>query len=272
VRAESIRASFRFYAELNDFLALERRYRTFEHVFASSDTVKHLIESLGVPHTEVDLVLVNGASVPFTHRLSDGDQVSVYPMFESIDIRSLERLRPVPLREPKFVLDGHLGRLAAYLRMLGFDTWYETCADDVKLADVSSSEGRALLTRDVELLKRSKVVRGYFVRSDKPREQLRDVVIRFDLLDATAPFSRCMSCNGVLARVSKDDVIDELPPHTRETKNEFSRCPDCRKIYWKGSHQSRMLGWIEELRQGRAASTGCVEKVMNGNTSGICES
>jgi uncharacterized protein with PIN domain len=254
VRACNIHASFRFYAELNDFLPPERRYRTFDHSFAESDTVKHIIEALGVPHTEIDLILVNGISVPFSETLTDGDRVSVYAMFESIDIRSLERLRPVPLRMPRFVLDGHLGRLAAYLRMLGFDTWYERDIDDVRLAEISAAEGRILLTRDVELLKRSKVARGFYVRADIPREQLRDVVTRFDLLDTTAPFSRCMHCNGILRRVSKEAVEDELPPHTRATKHEFSRCSDCRKVYWKGSHHERMFAWINELLDRQSSS------------------
>jgi uncharacterized protein with PIN domain/sulfur carrier protein ThiS len=248
VRVPLIRVSFRFYAELNDFLPPDRRYRATEHRVAPSDTVKHIIESLGVPHTEVDLILVNGESVPFSHQLNDGDYVSVFPVFESVDIRSLERLRPEPLRNPKFVLDGHLGRLAAYLRMLGFDVWYSRYADDELLASVTHDEQRILLTRDVDLLKRNKVTRGYYVRSDQPHEQLQDVVTRFDLLENIQPFSRCMHCNARLEPVAKEEVLDRLPPHTKATKNEFSVCAGCGKIYWKGSHHARMLGWIDELR------------------------
>jgi uncharacterized protein with PIN domain len=155
---------------------------------------------------------------------------------------------PVPLREPRFVVDGHLGRLAAYLRMLGFDTWYERLADDVVLARIASEQERFLLTRDVALLKRREVLRGYCVRSDKPRQQLREVSDRFALAEQSDPFSRCMDCNGLLCPISKAEVADLLPPHTRETKNEFSRCQSCGKILWRGSHHERMLEWIEELR------------------------
>lgn len=253
--APVIHARFRFYAELNDFLAPERRYCEFVHPLAASDTVKHVIESLGVPHTEVDLILVNGVSVPFTRQLQDGDRVSVYPMFESLDVRSLTRLRPEPLRDPRFVLDGHLGRLAAYLRMLGFDVWHQTCADDARLAEVSAAETRTLLTRDLDLLKRANVERGYFIRSGDPHTQLRDVVTRFDLGDSIRPFTRCMSCNGLLERVPKQAVEDRLPPHTRATKEEFSVCRACGKIYWKGSHHARMRTWIEALSQSPGSKT-----------------
>src|SRR3989338_9144205 len=114
------RAHFRFYEELNDFLPPERRKTTFTREFRNRASVKDMIEALGVPHTEVDLILVNGASVDFSYLVQDGDRISVYPMFESFDIRPLVHLRPRPLREPKFVLDTHLGKLAVYLRLLGF--------------------------------------------------------------------------------------------------------------------------------------------------------
>ena len=152
------------------------------------------------------------------------------------------------LPDPRFVVDGHLGRLAAYLRMLGFDTWYERTADDALLAAIASSEKRLLLTRDLGLLKRKEVEQGYCVRSDKPLEQLREVTCRFALQSQSTPFSRCMECNGLLDSVSKEEVADLLPPHTRQTKNEFSRCHDCGKIFWRGSHHARMLGWIGELK------------------------
>jgi uncharacterized protein with PIN domain len=154
----------------------------------------------------------------------------------------------VLLKSNHFVADGHLGRLAAYLRMLGFDTWYQCIAEDVLLASVASKEQRVLLTRDVGLLKRREVERGYFVRSDRPHTQLREVTERFALYPHFAPFTRCMACNGPLRSVQKEEVSALLPPHTRETKNEFSRCLNCGKIFWRGSHHARMLGWIEALK------------------------
>ena len=166
-----MRASLRFYAELNDHLLPNQRFRTIEREFFVPASVKDLIESLGVPHTEVDLVLVNGESADFARLIRDGDRVAVYPVFESLDIRPELRLRPEPLRETKFVLDVHLGRLAAYLRMLGFDTVYGNIGSDQELARISSEQHRILLTRDRGLLKRSAVTHGYWLRETQSRLQ-----------------------------------------------------------------------------------------------------
>jgi uncharacterized protein len=244
------RVTFRFYAELNDFLPVERRFVALDQDVPATDTVKHVIESMGVPHTEIDLILINGRTAGFSERLEHGDYVSVYPVFESLDITPIERLRPEPLRVLRFVLDMHLGRLAAYLRMLGFDTWYETQADDATLASVSQEEGRVLLTRDVGLLKRSRVERGYFVRNTKPAVQLREVVERFDLPGSTRPFTRCLRCNTPLVDVAKVDIAHRLPPRTRELHNEFKAWTRCDKVFWKGSHHERMLSWIDRLHPG----------------------
>ena len=154
---------------------------------------------------------------------------------------------PIELAEYRFVLDGHLGRLAAYLRMLGFDTWYHDAAEDALLASVSRRENRLLLTRDVGLLKRSEIERGYLVRSAAPLEQLREIWDRYGLGSHVQPFSRCMVCNGELRPAASDEVKDLLPPRIRETKSEFSRCANCGRVFWRGSHYARMLGWIEGL-------------------------
>jgi uncharacterized protein with PIN domain len=227
---------FRFNGELNDFLDREQRGLEFAYEAGVTDTLKHIIESLGVPHTEVGMVRINGEIAPLDATPRTGDSIEVYP-----------HETPVKLNDARFVVDGHLGRLAAYLRMLGFDSWYRALADDAELAKVAGSEHRVLLTRDAGLLKRRAVERGYFVRSDKPLDQLREVNARFDLAKSAKPFSRCMECNGELRPVAKQDVEDLLPPHTRATKTEFSRCANCGRIYWRGSHYERMLGWIAEL-------------------------
>jgi uncharacterized protein with PIN domain len=232
-----LRVHFRFHGELNDFLLSEKRDVRFEHLAGATDTVKHVIESLGVPHTEIGRILINDAEACLAAQLTNGCAIEVFP--HELPIRFADA--------PKFVLDGHLGRLAAYLRMLGFDTWYQRSADDQLLASVSHGEQRLLLTRDIGLLKRREVQLGYSVRADKPHDQLREISTRFDLAKWFAPFTRCMDCNGRLISVLKSEVEDLLPPHTRETKNEFSRCSDCRKIFWRGSHHARMLGWIQDL-------------------------
>ncbi len=240
-------AAVRFYAELNDLLPPARRGRAFRHRFGGRPAVKDTIEALGVPHTEVDLILVNGGSVAFTHRLQDGDRVSVYPVFQSLDISPLVRVRPRPLREPRFVVDVHLGRLAAYLRLLGFDTLYRNDYADETLARVSRGEGRILLSRDRGLLKRSLVTHGYCVRSTRPRQQLVEVLRRFDLAQAAVPFQRCMRCNTRLAPVGKEQIQERLRPATQELHEEFSACARCRRVYWKGTHYDQLRRLVTDV-------------------------
>jgi len=246
-----VQARFRFYAELNDFLPPDRRMVPFDCVFQGKQTVKHLIESLGVPHTEVDLVLVNGRSVDFAALVEDGDYISVYPVFEGFDITPVTKVRPHPLRQVRFVLDGHLGRLAAYLRMLGFDTLYRNDYDDGRLARISADEHRILLTRDRGLLMRSAVTHGYCVREAAPRRQLMEVVRRFDLAGCVAPFTRCMVCNELLRDVARETVAERMPPVSRAHYDEVRECPGCGRVFWKGSHYQRMLRLLEETRQAR---------------------
>ena len=238
-------ARFRFYAELNDFLSPDRRFVEFEYDFVDIATVKDRIESFGVPHVEVDLILVNGQSVDFSYRVQDGDRISIYPVFESFDIAGLTRLRPEPLRDPRFVLDVHLGRLAAYLRMLGFDSLYQNRCSDERLAELSHEEHRILLTRDVGLLKRGSVTHGYYLRTTQPRRQLAEVIRRFDLGRLANPFTRCLRCNTLLAEVEKDQVRHQLPGEVYLLHDRFLRCRDCGRAYWKGGHFRRMQKLIE---------------------------
>ena len=240
------RATFRFYQELNDFLPPHQRQVAFNHEWTGSPSIKHLVEALGVPHTEVDLILVDDRSVDWAYRPRDNDRIAVYPVFESLDITPVIRLRPEPLRQVRFVLDGHLGRLAAYLRMLGFDTLWNSNAGDAALALLSKEEHRILLTRDQGLLKRSVVTHGYWVRATGPREQLREVIARFDLQRAARPFTRCLSCNGLLSPVTLDEVKEQVPPQAAHAHEEFWRCDACRKVYWQGSHYRRMARLVEE--------------------------
>ena len=238
----------RFYAELNDFLPPERNGQTIPYSFEVSGSVKDMIESLGVPHTEVDVILVNGESVDFSYQLRDGDQISVYPAFKSIDVPSVKHLKPQFPGKKLFVLDTHLGRLAAYLRMLGFDTLYRNDFRDEELAEMSSREGRILLTRDQGLLKRNLVVHGYWVRATVPREQVVEVVGYFELVPQLIPFRRCVHCNTLLQPVRKELILERLLPETRQHHDEFFICPACDRIYWKGSHYSRMWNFIQNIR------------------------
>ena len=240
-------AYFRFYAELNDHLPSGQQYRTLEKSFFVPGTVKDAIESFGVPHTEVDLIVVNGQSVDFSYAIREGDRIAVYPMFESVDITPALRLRPQPLRDPKFVLDVHLGKLAAYLRMLGFNAVYQSCFSDPELVRISSSEHRILLTRDRGLLKHASITHGYWLRETDSRRQAAEIVHRFDLPRCIRPFTRCMACNGTLHEVGMDRACQAVPPAIAQRHDQFQQCPDCGRVYWKGSHYDRMQRWIREL-------------------------
>ena len=243
------RAWFRFYAELNDHLAPDQQYQTIERSFFVPGAVKDAIESFGVPHTEVELILINGESADFSHVVRNGDRVAVYPVFESIDVRSELRVRPQPLRDLKFVLDVHLGKLAGYLRMLGFDAEYANSATDPELVRIASSQQRVLLTRDRRLLMHNAVTRGYWLRQTESRRQLAEVIRRFDLAAAARPFTRCMTCNSVFHPADRTQVLHRIPPRTAELHDHFLECSGCGRVYWQGSHYRRMRGWIDVLLQ-----------------------
>lgn len=242
-----IRLHIRFYEELNDFLPIERRKVEFCHTINRRTSVKDVIESLGVPHTEIEIILVNGQSVDFDYIVQDNDKISVYPMFESFDITPLLRLRPKPLRNSCFVLDTNLGRLARYLRLLGFDCLYRNDYEDAEIAEIACQQQRIVLTRDRFLLRRKIITHGYFVRSVQPREQVKEILHRLDLYRAIAPFTRCSRCNGALIKTSKEAIIDRLEPLTKRYYTEFLICRVCDQIYWSGSHQDRARLLIDEL-------------------------
>lgn len=237
----------RFYEELNDFLPNHRKKKTFDHQFSGQPAIKDVIESLGIPHVEVDLILANGQSVDFNYRPGDNDLISVYPVFESLDITQVTKLRPRPLRNIKLILDVHLGKLARYLRLLGFDTSYETNLDDDQIVAVAVNENRIVLTRDIQLLKNSLVTHGYWIRSQKPVEQLLEVIRRLDLSEKIRPFHRCMKCNGIIRHVDKTEIIEYLQPKTRSNFENFYRCEHCQRIYWNGSHYQRMVLMLRGL-------------------------
>lgn len=241
------RAVFRFYEELNDFLPEALRKRDQEIEIDRARSVKDAIESAGIPHTDVDLILVDGRSVGFGHLLRGGERVSVYPLFESLDIVSVTRLRPLPLRNPRFVADGHLGKLARHLRMAGFDTLWSNDWDDDRIIALAAAEARTILTRDKGMLRRSEVDRGYFVRASGSEAQLREVVRALQLERHVAPFTRCRECNALLEDVERAAVIDRIPPKVRERYSRFKHCPGCERVYWEGTHFQRMKGVMDRL-------------------------
>ena len=239
--------SFRFYAQLNDFLPAGRRGARFSHVLHGPASVKDTIEATGIPHAEVDLILVNGHAEDFTYRLRDGDDVSVYPAFRSIDISGVRRAGADPPRPARFTLDVHLGKLASLLRLAGFDA--VLLADDADVAMTAARDGRIVLTRDVGLLKRSVVRHGYWVRHTDPESQLAEVLERFGLVNQMEPFARCLRCNTLLVAVEAEAVADRLLPCTLAAFRQFRRCPGCNRVYWRGSHYDRLARIVERARQ-----------------------
>lgn len=238
-------ATFRFYGELSDFLpagpiSRERRYR-----FDGKPSVKDAIEAQGVPHTEVELILASDAPVGFDHHLRDGERVAVYPPFRNLDlppIAILRRPRPDPAR---FAIDVNLGKLARWLRLLGFDSEYRNDFEDRELVELAVAKNRILLTRDRRLLRHRELEHAYWVRSDRPESQIVEVLRRYRIADQCRPLRRCTSCNGELRPVSKESVLDRLEPLTRVYYNEFLLCEHCDRIYWRGSHHKRLLEKIK---------------------------
>jgi len=245
-----IKVFIRFYEELNDFIRPDWRKRQIERQLRHRTTTKDLIESFGVPHTEVDLILVNGVSVDFAHRVDDGDIISVYPVFESFDISEVTRLQERPLRDLRFIADCHLGKLAGKMRLLGFDVEYRNDVDDDELATAVVNDKRVLLSRDRRLLMRKIIDRGYLVRSQSPEEQVSEVIRRFDLTRQLRPFTRCARCNGILEPVEKQAVLHLLEPKTKLYFEDFFQCQSCRQVYWQGSHLSAIKELIKKFSDG----------------------
>jgi uncharacterized protein len=237
-------STFRFYEELNDLIAPERRRREFTVPCARAATTKHMIESLGVPHTEVELILLNGASVGFDALLREGDRVAVYPKFEAFDITSLLRVRQQPLRDTRFVADVHLGSLARLLRMMGFDTLHDNGFADGEIARIAAAQSRIVLTRDRDLLKRRSITHGCYVHALRPQQQLREVFERLDLARSARPFTLCPGCNAPLHAVAKALVEQRLPPRACELYHRFSMCEVCGRVFWDGEHWRRVRALV----------------------------
>jgi len=240
-------ANFRFYEELNDFLSGDHYQQTIAYRFGGEPAIKDPIEVLGVPHSEVDLILVNGESVGFDYKLQHGDRVAIYPVFESFDISPLQRLRPKPLRKTAFIVDVNLGKLARRLRMLGFDAAYDNRLRDGEIVDMATGQKRIVLARDRRLLFRKAVTHGFWIRAVDADAQLKEVLERLDLYRQIKPLQRCMDCNGSIEPVATERIWTRLEPMTRRYYNEFFCCSGCDKIYWSGSHVAHMSGVIREL-------------------------
>jgi uncharacterized protein with PIN domain len=233
-------AYVRCYGELNDFLQPSLRQSTLACTIGVRVSVKDLVEAIGVPHPEIDMLLINGEAATFERLVQDGDRIAAYPDFARLPVPREARVGPPPLIKPRFVADGHLGRLAAYLRLMGFDTLYRNSFTDHELVAVSAGEDRVLLTRDVGVLKHRAVLHGHWIRHVEPARQLVEVLRRYDLAATVAPFTCCLRCNWILETKEKSKVAHLLPERTHEHYVEFAQCNACGRVYWKGSHYRRM--------------------------------
>jgi uncharacterized protein with PIN domain len=217
-------------------------------------SVKDVFESFGVPHPEVDLILVNRVPVGFDFRVCESVEVDLYPVGYANQGFAKDRLQALGIE--KFVADGHLGKLTRNLRLLGVDVAYDPAADDRQLLQIATTQNRALLTRDRRLLMHAIVRHGYYLRSQNPLEQTVEVVRRFDLEHTLAPFTRCILCNAALERVEKSAVIQQLEPLTKVYYQEFRRCTGCGQIYWAGSHFDKLQTRIKSIRAKLPAQSG----------------
>lgn len=238
-------ATFRFYAELNDFLPDQRRQRSLIFHLHDRPAVKDPIEALGVPHTEVGLVVANGNPVGFGYQVASGDRIAVYPEFNSINPGDAGRLRPQP--PEAFILDVHLGRLARRLRLLGIDASYRNDLEDHDIARRGATEQRVVLTRDRKLLCHGVIVHGAWLRETDPERQVVEVLARFS--PRLSPFSRCLACNGTLSEPNLADVAMRLPASVREAGVRVSRCGDCDRVYWPGTHHARLQERVRRYLQ-----------------------
>jgi uncharacterized protein len=241
-------AFFRFYEELNDFLPKEKCKNIFPYEFTGKPSIKDTVEAIGVPHSEIDLILVDGESVDFDYQMQGSEHVAVYPVFESLDITPVVQLRSAPLRETSFVVDVNLGKLAQKLRLIGFDSLFRNDFTDNEIIELSLREKRIILTRDKGILKNNAVTHGYWIRNDNPKCQLQEVVNRLQLENNFKPFSRCSKCNALLHPVDKSLLYERLPKDTLQSFDAFMECNDCRQVYWQGSHYKHICKLIEELK------------------------
>jgi len=148
------------------------------------------------------------------------------------------------------VLDAHLGRLASYLRLLGFDAIFNNDSSDEELVTISLEENRILLARDRSLIERGQVTHGYWVRNSRPRQQVAEVVRRFDLQGQIAPFRRCARCNTLLETASRKAEAPRLSDRTRGRHDFLRRCPRCAHSYRRGAHSERVGKLVRLIVEG----------------------
>jgi hypothetical protein len=234
------------YGDLDFFLGSRTRRERIERRLSEKTSVKDVIESCGIPHPEVDLILVNGKAVDFRYAVTGDAEIDLYP--PGIQSSNFKEKRLQVFKISQFVADGHLGKLVRDLRLLGIDVAYDPAAEDRQLVEIASRNDRALLTRDRRLLMHAAVRHGYYLRSQNPLEQTVEVLRRFDLGSMLSPFSRCLRCNALLEPAEKEKVIGQLESLTKIFYDKFRRCTGCGQVYWSGSHFTKLQKRLEEIR------------------------
>jgi len=246
IDVKSFTVRLRFYGDLDFFLPSKTRGGRVGRHLSEKTSVKDVIESCGIPHTEIDLIFVNGEPVDFDYLIAADAEIEVYPPGIHSSYFREKRLQADAIMA--FVADGHLGKLVRDLRLLGIDVVYDSAAEDRQLVEIASRNNRALLTRDRRLLMHAAVRHGYYLRSQTPLEQTIEVLRRYDLGSILAPFSRCLRCNALLEPAEKEKVISHLEPLTKIYYHEFRRCTGCEQIYWSGSHFTELQKRLEQIR------------------------
>ena len=245
----------RCFAELNDFLPSGNKQKPFGLTLKEPVTIGEVAVILGIPLSEIDLVTVNSTPVGRSYRPIENDYIAVYPTFETFDIGSLQTVQKKPLRITRFILDAHLGKLARYLRMLGFDSLYRNDYTDREIIETARDEKRIILTRDKLLLRSPRVDHGYYVRAIEKHSQLFEVVKKFDLYSQFRTFSRCMTCNTALSPESRESfLLRRIDPAIYHYYKEFYYCPSCDKFFWRGSHFQRMEQYIRDIIDRKSVS------------------
>lgn len=223
---------------------LKRKFRgktTIFHDLERRASVKDVIESFGIPHTEVGGLRTNGREISFAHVVDNSEKIEIFSLPVPVDVLTPSLLRPQPLSGISFAVDDNVGKLASLLRMAGIDTYYSNDISDTELINIACQEGRIILSKDKELLKRKMVVFGHLVRASAPRKQLSEIIQLYRLQEQLRPFSRCLQCNDLLQPVDKLDILDRLEPLTIKYYDSFTTCRQCGNIYWPGSHRQRMM-------------------------------
>ena len=216
--------------------------------YQNHQSVKDAIESLGVPHPEIHLILINGQPAGFDQGLEPNLRISVYPFFYQIDTSPLELANPVPYDALKFILDVHLGKLARYLRFAGFDAVLLPFLEDHEIVSEASRQNRIILTRDLGLLKIRKAKYGYWLRSQNPEKQFLEVMHHFRIRKSDFyPWKRCSLCNNLIQPIEKSLIESTLKPGTKARFSDFFQCEDCGKIYWRGSHFEKLDHWLTTI-------------------------